>query len=59
MLRECLFAVLKAELILEGIGSPWKVVAWSPGLAIFSKGKQTLCVSIKKSVLTGCWLHSA
>lgn len=44
MLIVSLFTVLKAELVLGGIGSPWKVVAWSLGLAIFSKVKQILCV---------------
>lgn len=47
MLRECLFTVLEAELVLEGIESPWKVVAWSSGLAIFSKAKQTLHIAMK------------
>ena len=28
------------------------------GLVILNKAKQTLCVSIKKSILTGCCLHS-
>lgn len=44
MLIVSLFTVLKVQLVLGGIGSPWKVVAWSLGFAIFSKAKQILHV---------------
>lgn len=35
-----------------------KVVAWSSGFAIFNKAKQTLYITMKKTVLTGHWLRS-